>query len=83
MIPKPCGDVKGLGRIISALGVSVLSGDANYLLLSGVPTLYERLLSAGVLLFSAAVHVRVHAFEHVKERIRFLADPCRPCSCAR
>lgn len=34
---------------LSALGVSVLPGDANYLLLSGVPGLYGRLLGKGVL----------------------------------
>lgn len=38
-----------LFRELSALGVSVLSGDANFLLLSGVPTLYERLLERGIL----------------------------------
>ena len=34
---------------LSALGVSVLPGDANYLLLSGVPGLYETLLARGIL----------------------------------
>jgi len=34
---------------LTALGVSVLPGDANYLLLSGVPTLYESLLKKGIL----------------------------------
>ncbi len=38
-----------LKRELFALGVSVCPGDANYLLLSGVPTLYERLLEKGVL----------------------------------
>ncbi len=38
-----------LTRELAALGVSVLPGDANYLLLSGVPTLYERLLERGIL----------------------------------
>ena len=37
---------------LSALGVSVLPGDANYLLLSGVPGLYERLLERGILVRS-------------------------------
>ncbi len=37
-----------------ALGVSVLPGDANYLLLSGVPTLYERLLEKGILVRDCA-----------------------------
>ena len=36
-------------RELKALGVSVLPGDANFLLLSGVPTLYERLLEQGIL----------------------------------
>jgi len=34
---------------LRSLGVSVLVGDANYLLLSGVPTLYEGLLRKGIL----------------------------------
>ena len=34
---------------LSALGVSALPGDANYLLLSGVPGLYETLLARGIL----------------------------------
>ena len=38
-----------LMKELSALGVSVLQSDANYLLLSGVPTLYERLLEKGIL----------------------------------
>ncbi len=38
-----------LTRALTALGVSVLPGDANYLLLSGVPGLYERLLEKGIL----------------------------------
>ncbi len=36
-------------RELKALGVSVLPGDANFLLLSGVPGLYERLLEQGIL----------------------------------
>lgn len=35
---------------LSALGVSVLPGDANFLLLTGVPTLYEQLLLKGILI---------------------------------
>ena len=38
-----------LTRELTALGVSVLPGDANYLLLSGVPDLYEQLLEKGIL----------------------------------
>ena len=38
-----------LARELRALGVTVLPGDANYLLLSGVPTLYEELLKRGIL----------------------------------
>lgn len=38
-----------LMRELQALGVSVLPGDANFLMLSGVPTLYERLLEQGIL----------------------------------
>jgi threonine-phosphate decarboxylase len=38
-----------LRQALSALGVSVLPGDANYLLLSGVPGLYEKLLARGIL----------------------------------
>ena len=34
---------------LAGLGVSVLYGDANFLLLSGVPTLYEGLLKKGIL----------------------------------
>ena len=34
---------------LSARGISVLYGDANYLLLSGVPGLYEKLLERGIL----------------------------------
>jgi len=34
---------------LTALGVPVLSGDANFLLLSGVPDLYEKLLARGIL----------------------------------
>ena len=34
---------------LKALGVSVLPGDANYLLLSGVPMLYDGLLKKGIL----------------------------------
>ena len=37
-------------RELTALGVSVLPGDANYLLLSGVPGLYDRLLGRGILI---------------------------------
>ena len=36
-------------RELSALGVAVFAGDANYLLLSGVPGLYEKLLQRGIL----------------------------------
>ncbi|MBR4906334.1 MAG: aminotransferase class I/II-fold pyridoxal phosphate-dependent enzyme [Clostridia bacterium] len=36
-------------RALQKLGVNVLYGDANYLLLSGVPTLYEALLQNGIL----------------------------------
>ncbi len=39
---------------LRARGVSVLYGDANYLLLSGVPGLYERLLERGILVRSCA-----------------------------
>lgn len=39
---------------LSALGVSVLYGDANFLLLAGVPTLYERLLERGILVRDCA-----------------------------
>ena len=35
---------------LKALGVAVLRGDANYLLLSGVPHLYEDLLQRGILI---------------------------------
>lgn len=38
-----------LADALAALDISVLPGDANYLLLSGVPTLYEKLLERGVL----------------------------------
>ena len=38
-----------LSEELSALGVSALPGDANFLLLSGVPTLYETLLERGIL----------------------------------
>ena len=38
-----------LMRELSALGVAVFAGDANYLLLSGVPGLYEALLQRGIL----------------------------------
>ena len=41
-------------RGLSALGVGVLPGDANYLLLSGVPTLYEGLLHKGILVRDCA-----------------------------
>ena len=39
-----------LAEELSALGVSVLPGDANFLLLTGVPTLYERLLKKSILI---------------------------------
>ncbi len=39
-----------LVKELRALGVDVLYGDANYLLLSGVPTLYEALLQRGILI---------------------------------
>ena len=39
-------------RALQTLGVSVLYGDANYLLLSGVPTLYDKLLERGILIRS-------------------------------
>lgn len=38
-----------LAAELRSLGVSVLCGDANYLLLSGVPGLYENLLERGIL----------------------------------
>ena len=38
-----------LMKELSARGISVLYGDANYLLLSGVPGLYEKLLERGIL----------------------------------
>ncbi|MBR3037599.1 MAG: aminotransferase class I/II-fold pyridoxal phosphate-dependent enzyme, partial [Clostridia bacterium] len=43
-----------LMKELSALGVFVLYGDANFLLLSGVPTLYERLLERGILVRDCA-----------------------------
>ena len=43
-----------LMRELQALGVSVLPGDANFLMLSGVPTLYERLLEQGILVRDCA-----------------------------
>lgn len=43
-----------LMKEISALGISVLYGDANFLLLSGVPSLYERLLERGILVRDCA-----------------------------
>ncbi len=39
---------------LQRLGVSVSCGDANFLLLSGVPTLYERLLERGILVRDCA-----------------------------
>ncbi len=39
-----------LTRKLSGLGISVLPGDANFLLLSGVPGLYDKLLSKGILI---------------------------------
>jgi threonine-phosphate decarboxylase len=39
-------------QALRALGISVLYGDANYLLLSGVPGLYEKLLARGILVRS-------------------------------
>ncbi len=39
-----------LVRELRNLGISVLPGDANYLLLSGVPGLYDRLLRRGILI---------------------------------
>ena len=61
-----------LMRELNALGVSVLPGDANYLLLSGVPSLYEALLQRGILVRDCAnyrglekgdvrIAVRMHA----------------------
>ena len=41
-------------RELRALGVSVLPGKANYLLLSGVPELYDRLLEKRILIRSCA-----------------------------
>ena len=38
-----------LMRMLTALGIEVYPGDANYLLLSGVPELYEALLERGIL----------------------------------
>lgn len=39
-----------LYRELRGLGIFVLPGDANYLLLSGVPQLFERLLKKGILI---------------------------------
>lgn len=39
-------------RELRKLGISVLPGEANYLLLSGVPGLYEQLLARGILIRS-------------------------------
>ncbi len=41
---------KYLLRELRGLGISVLAGDANYLLLSGAPGLYEGLLEKGILI---------------------------------
>lgn len=41
---------KFLTAQLESLGIDVLPGDANYLLLSGVPGLYERLLMRGILI---------------------------------
>ena len=59
-------------RALQTRGIAVLYGDANYLLLSGVPTLYEKLLEKGILVRDCAnyrelckgdvrVAVRAHA----------------------
>ena len=39
-----------LVRELQALGISVLTGDANFLFLSGVPALYDGLLKRGILI---------------------------------
>ena len=41
-------------RELRALGVGVLPGEANFLMLSGVPGLYDRLLERGILIRSCA-----------------------------
>ena len=41
---------KYLTEKLKALGISVLPGDANYLMLSGVPGLYDALLAKGILI---------------------------------
>lgn len=41
-------------RELRAMGVAVLPGDANFLMLSGVPGLYDRLLERGILIRSCA-----------------------------
>ncbi len=41
-------------RELRALGIHVLPGDANFLMLSGVPGLYDRLLERGILIRSCA-----------------------------
>ena len=41
-------------RELSALGITVLEGDANYLLLSDAPGLYEKLLRRGILVRDCA-----------------------------
>lgn len=41
---------KYLTNQLEGLGIQVLPGDANYLLLSGVPELYDRLLARGILI---------------------------------
>ncbi len=43
-----------LFRELRALGIDVLPGDANFLMLSGVPGLYDRLLERGILIRSCA-----------------------------
>lgn len=47
-----CEEKQYLLRELRALGVSVLPGDANFLMLSGVPELYDRLLERKILIRS-------------------------------
>ena len=51
------GDIKGITSKLpyfTALGIDVLPGDANFLMLSGVPGLCEAMLERGILLRSCA-----------------------------
>jgi threonine-phosphate decarboxylase len=45
---------------LRSLGVTALRGDANYLLLSGVPGLYERLLEKGILVRDCSNYRGLH-----------------------